>query len=136
MIKHCLRAAACALLLAACALQAAPFAYVTRSDGLVRVIDTATQNIVATIATGGRPEGVGINPEGARAYIANAVTNELHVVDIAAHQIIANLAIAAGPSAVALNPSGNRVYVLHPGSGSGPSQLTILNTENFTGAGT
>ena len=124
------------LLLAACAVvHAAPFAYVTRSDGVVRVIDTATQDIVATITTGGLPQGVGINPEGARAFIANAATNELHVVDTAAHAIIANLAVAAGPSAVVLNPSGNRVYVLHPGTG-GSSQLTILNTENFTGAGT
>lgn len=124
-----------AVLLAACALaQAAPFAYVTRSDGTVRVIDTANQNIVATIGTGGRPEGVGINPEGARAFIANAATNELHVVDTAAQAIIANLSVAAGPSAVVLNPSGSRVYVLHPGTG-GASQLTILNTENFTGAG-
>ena len=122
-------------MLAAWALQAAPFAYVTRGDGVVRVIDTATQDIVATIGTGGRPEGVAINPEGARAYIANAITNELHVVDTAARQIIANLSVAAGPSAVVLNPSGNRVYVLHPGTG-GSSQLTILNTENFTGAGT
>ena len=136
MTFPCLRAAAGALMLAAGLAHAAPFAYVSRSDGIVRVIDTATQNIVATIGTGGRPEGIGINPVGARAFIANAATNELHVVDTAAHAIIANLAVAAGPSAVVLNPSGTRVYVLHPGSGAGPSQLTIFNTENFTGAGT
>ncbi|MEO7743934.1 MAG: YncE family protein [Usitatibacter sp.] len=125
-----------ALLLAAYAsvAQAAPFAYVTRGDGVVRVIDTSSQNIVATINTGGRPEGVGINPEGRRAFVANAATNELHVIDTAAHAIIANLSVAPGPSAVVLNPSGTRVYVLHPGSG-GASQLTIFNTENLTGAG-
>jgi YVTN family beta-propeller protein len=135
MTLPCLRAAACALLFAAGLLHAAPFAYVTRSDGTVRVIDVATQNIVATINTGGRPEGVAINPEGARAYIANAATDELHIVDAAAHQVVANLALAPGPSAVVLNPSGTRIYVLHPGGG-GASQLTILNAENFTGAGT
>ena len=129
-----LRAAACALLLAAGLSHAAPFAYITKADGTVRIIDTATQDIVATLNPGGRPEGVAINPEGARAYIANAVTNELHVVDAAARQIVANIAVAPGPSAVVLNPSGSRVYILHPGTG-GSSQLTILNTENFTGAG-
>jgi YVTN family beta-propeller protein len=125
-----------ALLLAACAAaQAAPFAYVTRSDGVIRVIDASNQTIVATMTPGGRPEGVGINPEGARAFIANSVTGEVHVVDTAAQAIIANIAVAAGPTAVVLNPAGTRVYVLHPGSG-GASQLTILDAENFGGAGT
>lgn len=119
----------------AAAAQAAPFAYISRSDGAVAVIDVAKHEIVGVIGTGGRPEGVGVNPEGRRAYIANAVSDQLHVVDTLAHAPIANIATATGPSAVVLNPAETRAYVLHPGTGAG-SQLTVINLESGGGAGT
>lgn len=126
-----------ALLLAAfaAATQATPFAYISRADGAVTVIDVAKHEIVGVIGTGGRPEGVGVIPEGRRAYIANVLTDQLHLVDTLAHAVIANIATASGPSAVVLNPSGTRAYVLHPGSGSS-SQLTIINTETSGTMGT
>jgi hypothetical protein len=53
------------LLGAAAVAQAAPFAYITRADGAVAVIDTATQDIVAVIGSGGRPEAWVSIPAGA-----------------------------------------------------------------------
>lgn len=117
------------------AAQAAPFAYIARADGVVAVIDTATQNIVGMIGTGGRPEGVGVNADGRRAYIANALGDQLHVVDTLAHAVVSQIAVGSGPSAVVLNPAATRAYVLHPGAGSS-SQLTIINTENAGTVGT
>lgn len=136
MIDKAVRAlATLALAALATAAQATPFAYIARADGAVAVIDTATQNLVGVIGTGGRPEGVGVNPGGRRAYIANPLTDQLHLVDTLARAVIANIAMAPGPSAVILNPSGTRAYVLHPGSGAS-SQLSIINTETMGTAGT
>lgn len=133
--KKAVRALGTLLLAAlAAAAQATPFAYISRGDGAVAVIDVAKHEIVGVIGMGGRPEGVGVNPEGRRAYIANALSDQLHIVDTLAHATIANLAVASGPSAVVLNPAGTRAYVLHPGSSS--SQLTIINTETHGIAGT
>ena len=137
---HKIRTAGCALaglILAAFAIisQAAPFAYVARSDGAVTVIDVATQGIAGTIATGGRPEGVAMSLEGDRGYIANSAADVVHVVDMSARTVIANIPVASGPSAVVLNPSETRLYVLHPGSGSF-SQLSIIDTDTGGNAGT
>jgi YVTN family beta-propeller protein len=126
-----------ALLLATCAAaaQAAPFAYISRADGAVAVIDTASQNIVGVIGTGGRPEGLAVSLQGRYGYIANAASDQVHIVDTPARAVIANIPLAPGPSAVVLNPAETRAYVLHPGTGSS-SQLSIINTETRGTAGT
>lgn len=60
-------------LLVSLAAQAAPFAYIpNQTSNNVSVIDTATNTVVATVATGifgFDPRGVAINPAGTRVYI-------------------------------------------------------------------
>ena len=47
--------------------RAAPFAYVPNErSGTVSVIDTASDQVVATIKTGGKPRGIAASPDGRR----------------------------------------------------------------------
>ena len=118
----------------AAAASAAPFAYVSRTDGQVAVVDIATQQVVGMIGTGGRPEGVAMSFEQTRGYIANNTLDVIHLVDQPARAVVANIPVAAGPSAVLLNPPENRLYVLHPGTGAF-SQVSIIDTDSRNGAG-
>jgi YVTN family beta-propeller protein len=53
-------------------------AYVSNeSDDKVRVIDTVTNSVVATVSVGNTPEGVAVTPDGLRAYVANNNTTTI-----------------------------------------------------------
>ncbi|MGA5418465.1 YncE family protein [Streptomyces pseudogriseolus] len=47
-------------------------AYVTRSDGTVRVIDAMSGTVSATIPVGSRPAGLAFEPHSGRVYVANS----------------------------------------------------------------
>ena len=58
---------------------AAPFAYVTSSfTNSVTVIDTATNEEVASVSVGQSPFGVAAHPSGSHVYVANWGDGELH----------------------------------------------------------
>ncbi|HYS74879.1 MAG TPA: hypothetical protein VEM38_02160, partial [Burkholderiales bacterium] len=51
---------------------AAPFAYVPNErSGTVSVIDTASDQVVATIKAGGKPRGIAASPDGRRLYVSD-----------------------------------------------------------------
>ncbi|MGZ3754753.1 MAG: beta-propeller fold lactonase family protein [Mucilaginibacter sp.] len=90
------------------------FAYIANtSSNTVSVINTLTQNIVATIPlTGTGPRGVAVSPDGTRVYVANSSSNTVSVIDATANKEI--FTISAGvsnPSGVAISPDGNILYV-------------------------
>src|SRR5690606_22490659 len=61
-----------AALLPAAGADAAPFAWITNQiDDTVSVIDTATQEVVATVDVGHRPAGVVASHDGSRVYVTN-----------------------------------------------------------------
>src|SRR5437879_11488966 len=68
---------------------AQPRAYVSdeKSDE-VSVIDTATDQVVATVKVGQRPRGVVVAPDGKRVYVANGNSNDLSVIDTATNTVI------------------------------------------------
>ena len=53
---------------------ASPFAYITNSgNSTVSVIDTATNNVTATVDNiGTNPFGVAVSPDGSKVYAANS----------------------------------------------------------------
>ncbi len=63
---------------------AAPFAYVPNErSGTVSVIDTASDQVVATIKAGGKPRGIAASPDGRRLYVSDQPSGALLILDLA-----------------------------------------------------
>jgi len=73
-------------------------AYVSNGrDGTVSAIDTASQRIVATIATGARPWNMAITPDGRKLYVANGRANSVSVIDTATHTKLRDIPVGRLP---------------------------------------
>ena len=104
--------AAAAVIGAAAAAGAQPFAYVASLGAdEVAVIDTATNSVVATLPGGDDPDGVAISADGTRAYVTAFLSNTLLVIDTASNTALATIAVGDGPVGVAVTPDGRRVSV-------------------------
>ena len=83
-------------------------AYVTNTtDGTVSVIDTSTNNVVATIGVGQEPGAVAVR--GNRVYVANYVSGTVSVIDTTTNAVVATVAAGgAVPSGVRPPPTAPR----------------------------
>lgn len=77
----------------------------------VTVVDLATMKAVATIAVGGKPAGVAVSGDGARAYVTSPEGKYLSVIDARERRVVRRIALAGGPLGLAVAPDGRRVYV-------------------------
>jgi YVTN family beta-propeller protein len=116
----------------------APLAYVTERDSnSVSVIDTATNEVIATIENVGPavegdvpgPGGMVITPNGNRGYVANtgvfengfqiALANTVSVINTKSNnKVVATVEVGYGPLGVAVTPDGKYVYVTNFGNSS------------------
>src|SRR5258708_26461013 len=86
--------------------RAAPFAYVPNErSGTVSVIDTASDQVVATIKTAGKPRGIAAAPDGRRLYVSDQPSGSRVVVDLPAPQ--ASERVPVGKSPEGLRRSGH-----------------------------
>jgi YVTN family beta-propeller protein len=86
------------------------FAYVTCSvAGLVDVISTASDSVVARITVGGDPQGIVIT--GGFAYVANNLTNSISVISTSTQSLVNTINFTpAGPSGIAV--SGRYLFTM------------------------
>ena len=88
------------------------YAYITNSDdNTVSVIDTATNNVTATVPVGTYPCGVAVTPDGTKVYVANNGSNTVSVIDTATNNVTATVPVGSYPRGVAVTPDGTKVYV-------------------------
>ena len=93
------------------------FAYIAnRTAGVVSVLDTATDQLTATIPVqAGPPQYVTFAPDGTRAYVS--VFDEagrvaaIGVIDTAANAVISTIPVTSRPYIPAVSPDGAEVYV-------------------------
>jgi len=88
-------------------------AFVTNqgSDDLT-VVELSTMKPVATIIPiGGKPAGVAVSGDGARAYVTSPEGKYLSVIDARERHVLRRIALAGGPLGLAVAPDGRRVYV-------------------------
>ena len=85
----------------------------------VEVVDTASNSLTATITIGNLPgqtpgvllAGIAISPDGNRAYVSNAVGNQIWGIDTVSNQVVAMIPTAAlGFVGVSMSPDGSHVY--------------------------
>ena len=91
---------------------AQPYAYVSNSDAnTVSVIDTATNNVIATVPVGPDPRGIAITPDATRAYVANRDGTTLSVIDTLTNMVVQTITVGATPFSIAITPDSSTAYV-------------------------
>ena len=92
--------------------------YVANStDGTISVINTATNEVTATIAVGPgltgeqAPGGVAVSPDGTRLYVTNGGKNTVAVISTATNAVINTIPVGSAPEGIAISPDGHRLYV-------------------------
>ncbi len=107
---------------------------VTSYDHALTFIDTASDTVVATLATPNRyPNGIAISPDGQLAYVTNFydVSQRVMVVDLAARKIVDEIPVTgAFPKSVILTPDGSQLWVLYYQSTSIDVIDTLTRTVN------
>jgi YVTN family beta-propeller protein/VCBS repeat-containing protein len=90
-------------------------AYVTDiGSGTLKVIDTATNTIIASIGVG-FTSGVAVSPDGTTVYVTNSSNGTMSVVDTATNAVTRTYSGLNSPSRVFVTPDGTKIYVADDG---------------------
>lgn len=79
-------------------------------DNTVTAVNTATGQLIATLAVGERPKAIAFDPVLNLIYVANAGDNCVTVIDAATNAILATLPAGKSPYALAVVPGSMRLY--------------------------
>jgi YVTN family beta-propeller protein len=74
------------------------------------MVETASNKIVGTIASGPRPIAPAVTPDGKRLYVCNRFTNEIAAIDLAGGTKIAVVPAVREPYSAAATPDGKTVF--------------------------
>jgi YVTN family beta-propeller protein len=100
-------------------------------SGAVSVVDLQSNTVLAGIPVERAPTGAVFSADGARAYVANAVSDSISVIDTASNTVIGpSIALNrySFPETLAINPAGTRIYVANNESASVAVIDTATNT--------
>lgn len=87
-------------------------AFVTNAeDDTLSVIDLASREVIATVATGDYPHGQRTSPDGRVIWVANVNSGNVSVVDTSTLKEVARIDVGVTPVQVGFLPDGSRVYV-------------------------
>jgi len=102
--------------------------YMLGLSGGLKVIDTASNTVIATVSGTGSYGGVAVNPSGTRVYTADGGGSNLVVADATTNTVLTTVALSAGGSlsGIAVHPDGSRVYVTRSGA------LSVIDTASNT----
>ncbi len=75
------------------------------------------------IATGSRPEGIDVSPDGKEVWVGNTGDGTIDIIDVASNTIKQSFAVGKVPIRVKFTPNGKRVLV----SDNGAGELIIID---------
>src|ERR1700733_11154965 len=79
-------------------------------------VNTAkAQTVTTTLAVGGGPQAVAVNPVTNKIYVANYLSSSVTVID-GETNATTTVGVGTNPNAVAVNPVTNKIYVPNTGS--------------------
>ncbi len=84
----------------------------------VQIIDTASNRVVKTIATGAGAHNVTLSPDGKLAFIANLGTKSITIIDAESKQKLANIVTDTKAHDVAVSPDGKIAVSCNVGAGN------------------
>ncbi|MDY0128928.1 MAG: PKD domain-containing protein [Methanosarcina vacuolata] len=111
------------------------YAYIITGDDsdTVSVIDTATNNVTATVDVGDGPFGVAVSPDGTKVYVTHqSNTGHVSVIDTATNKVTATVPVGSYPAGVAVTPNGKKVYVANDVRNNGTVSVIDTATNNVT----
>lgn len=85
-------------------------------NGEVKVIDSDTDEVTATLTAGSGPTAVAVNEQTNTVYVTNQGSASLTVIDGATNTATVSLALGSGPVAAAVDADANIVYIAHNSS--------------------
>ncbi|GEL20533.1 Hsp70 family protein [Pseudonocardia asaccharolytica] len=102
-----------------------------RNAGIVTVVDTAVNQVTATIPiSAGPPQYLAFSPDGKRVYVSvfneARTVNVVAVLDTTTNSVIATIPVNTRPFALAVQPGGKRLYVPNHDSGN----VSVIDTSN------
>lgn len=103
-------------------------AYGTTLNGTAIVIDTATQNVIATIPFGSRSLWVAITPDGSLALASDQNGNKISVINTSTNSVAADIPVVQLPNGLAIAPDGTRAYVANNGPNANNVSVVDLTT--------
>jgi len=102
-----------------------------RAADTVSVIDTRTDSVTHTIECGEFPIRVAFGPDGTRAYVSCANSNEIAVIDAETKQIEARINVGKMPIGLLITPDGSRAFAANTSDGT----ITIIDLTKRTVVG-
>ncbi|GAA4549730.1 Hsp70 family protein [Pseudonocardia xishanensis] len=105
-------------------------AYVAnRNAGVVTVLDTSVDTVIATIPVqAGPPQYLAFAPDGKRVYVSifndARTVNVVGVLDTSTNSILSTIPVGTRPFALAVTPDGTRLYVPNHDSGT----VSVIDT--------
>jgi YVTN family beta-propeller protein len=88
----------------------------------VTIINTITNNVIATVDVGESPAGIAVNPDGTYVYVTNVISNTVTIINTVTNTVIATVDVGKYPSRI--EAVGTYVYVTNIISNT----VTIINT--------
>ncbi|MGW3626635.1 glutaminyl-peptide cyclotransferase [Streptomyces sp. NPDC000880] len=80
-------------------------------SGALSQVDTATGEVLSTVATGPNPFTVALSGDGRTAYVSNWGTNTVSAVDTATLKVRNTLEVGSHPTSIIRNPATDEMYV-------------------------
>jgi YVTN family beta-propeller protein len=96
-----------------------------RIDGSVKVIATATNNMIDSISVGGSPRGLAVTPDGQKVYVADGGGNTVSVIDMDDNSV-QTVTVGDCPFGLAVTPDGVKVYAAN----SCGDTVSVIETAN------
>ena len=84
----------------------------------------ASPTVVATVAVGGSPEAIAVQPDGRFAWVANVTSNSVSVIDTASNVEVDRITVGASPTDLAITPAGDHVWVANRVAGT----VSVIST--------
>ncbi|HEY3341321.1 MAG TPA: cytochrome D1 domain-containing protein [Anaerolineae bacterium] len=95
-------------------------------DNAVAVVDTGTNQKLATIPVPAGPHGLVITPDGRVVYVSSDGDSKVSVIDTSADKVVDTIEVGKTPHGLAITPDGHWVLV----AGFGTSRVTFIDTSS------
>jgi len=109
-----------------------PFGYFsnTTASGTVRVVDLATNQIVATVSVGANPIRSSVTNDRAFVYVPNLNSDSISVIDTSTNTVVATIStdLGNGPRTIAISPDDAFAYV----AVSNDNEVAVINLSTNT----